>query len=185
MADAARIVEQLQGMLVPVATLNQDPANARKHGDKNLDAIKASLAKFGQRKPIVVQRDGMIVRAGNGTLAAAKALGWTEIAAVVLDDDDATARQFAIADNRTAELGEWNDDILTFELDQFPDLAADLSFGIDSLDDLEEEPHQMEVRPVDTIWIVTLCQDADAADKVSSFCKSLGLKVAVSEHRQQ
>ncbi len=59
------IAEPIRALAVPLATLNPDPANARKHGPKNLDAMKASLAKFGQRKPIVVQRDGMVVRAGN------------------------------------------------------------------------------------------------------------------------
>lgn len=61
-----------------VADLALDPANARKHSDKNLAAIKASLTRFGQQKPIVIDSSG-VVRAGNGTLAAAKALGWAEI----------------------------------------------------------------------------------------------------------
>ena len=76
-----QILDALRPLAVAVDGLHPDPANARTHDQRNLDAIKASLAKFGQRKPIVVQRQGMIVRAGNGTLAAAKALGWTEIAA--------------------------------------------------------------------------------------------------------
>jgi DNA modification methylase len=111
------IAQPLARFAIPIADLTPDPANARRHGEKNLDAIKASLASFGQRKPIVVQRDGMIVRAGNGTLAAAKALGWEEIAAVVIDDDNATASQFAIADNRTGELAEWDDETLGALLD--------------------------------------------------------------------
>lgn len=61
-----------------VAELASDPANVRKHNEKNLDAIKASLTRFGQQKPIVIDKSG-VVRAGNGTLAAAKALGWAEI----------------------------------------------------------------------------------------------------------
>ena len=118
-----RIADPLQALAVPIESLTPDPANARKHGTKNLDAIKASLAKFGQRKPIVVQREGMVVRAGNGTLEAAKALGWTEIAAVVLDDDNATASQFAIADNRTAELAEWDDPVLAALLEPMDDVT--------------------------------------------------------------
>lgn len=120
------IVEALRHLAVPIDSLHPDPANARKHGPRNIDAIKASLAKFGQRKPIVVQRDGMTVRAGNGTLEAAKALGWAEIAAIVVDDDDATAVQFAIADNRTAELAEWNADVLGTLLDQMGGDATEL-----------------------------------------------------------
>ena len=91
-----------------IADLSLDPDNARLHDKKNLDAIKASLEAFGQRKPIVVA-DGIVV-AGNGTLEAAQALGWTEIATVSADDLDADQRTaFAIADNRTAELAAWDD----------------------------------------------------------------------------
>ncbi len=83
----------------------------RKHGEKNLGAIKSSLLRFGQQKPIVVDAKG-IVRAGNGTLAALKALGWKEVRIVrsTLEGSEATA--YAIADNRTAELAEWDDDAL-------------------------------------------------------------------------
>lgn len=108
----ARIVEQLRALAVPIADLHPDPANARRHPERNLEAIKASLSMFGQRHPIIVQKQGMIVRAGNGRLAAAKALGWTEIAAIMVDDDNVTATQFAIADNRTAELAEWDNESL-------------------------------------------------------------------------
>jgi ParB-like chromosome segregation protein Spo0J len=84
-----------------------DPANARLHDSRNLAAIKASLEAFGQRKPIVVA--GGVVVAGNGTLEAARALGWESIATVSADDlDEAQRTAFAIADNRTAELADWD-----------------------------------------------------------------------------
>lgn len=63
---------------VPIASLAFDPANVRKHPEANLDAIRASLRRFGQQKPIVVGRDN-IVLAGNGLLAAARAEGWEAI----------------------------------------------------------------------------------------------------------
>ncbi len=127
------ITEQLQPLAISIDLLHPDPSNARRHGEKNIDAIKSSLSMFGQRKPIVVQRNGMIVRAGNGTLAAAKALGWKEIAAVVIDDDSATAVQFAIADNRTGELAEWDDETLATLLDGM-DEATRNSLAFDEKD---------------------------------------------------
>ena len=179
------ITEPLRSLAVAIDGLNFDPANARKHGDKNLDAIKSSLAKFGQRKPIVVQREGMIVRAGNGTLAAAKALGWKEIAAVILDDDNATAAQFAIADNRTAELAEWDNETLALLLDGW-DKETQEAVGFDK-DDIEAvlselEPDEIvedEVPepPVDPItkagnlWLLgdhrLLCGDSTKAEDVA------------------
>ncbi len=128
-----RIIDQLLPFVVPIVALNPDPANARRHPEKNIEALRSSLAVFGQRKPIVVQRTGMIVRAGNGTLAAAKALGWTEIAAVVVDDDNATAVQFAIADNRTGDLAEWDDGVLATLLDGMDDAARGV-LGFDGKD---------------------------------------------------
>jgi ParB-like chromosome segregation protein Spo0J len=93
---------------VPIDSIHADPANVRRHPERNLGAIKASLARFGQVKPIVVDAKG-IVRAGNGTLEAARALGWEKIAVVRTDLKGTEATAYAIADNRTAELAEWDD----------------------------------------------------------------------------
>ena len=101
---------------VLIADLVLDPANARKHDDKNLKAIAGSLEQFGQRKPIVVW--GKTVVAGNGTLVAAKGLGWVEIQ-VVYVPESWTADQvkaYALADNRSAELAEWDEQVLASQL---------------------------------------------------------------------
>ena len=133
----SNITEDLKHLAQGVSDLVLDPANARKHNKRNVEAIAASLTKFGQRKPIVVQKDGMVVRAGNGTLEAAKSLGWTHVAAVVLDDDNATASQFAIADNRTAELAEWDNETLASLLDGMDaDTRAVLAFSDDEIENL-------------------------------------------------
>ena len=68
------IIEPLIKLAIPLADLNIDPANVRTHDDKNIAAIRASLEKFGQRQPIVVQKQWMIVRTGNGRVLAARAM---------------------------------------------------------------------------------------------------------------
>lgn len=121
---------------VPVSDLVHDPMNARTHDEKNIDAIKRSLDSFGQRKPLVVARGNdneMVVIAGNGTLEAARSLGWSTIviAEVPADWDASKARAFALADNRSAELADWDDVALTsalFELDANGWDIADLGF---------------------------------------------------------
>jgi DNA modification methylase len=85
------------------------PGNPRR-GD--IEAVKRSLEAFGQRKPIVVRRSDNVVIAGNHTLQAAQALGWDEIAVVWVDDDEVTSKAFALADNRTAELGDYDEEAL-------------------------------------------------------------------------
>lgn len=93
--------------MVSVDLLLLDPQNVRKHNERNLDSIKSSLVRFGQQKPIIIDGDMKVV-AGNGTLQAAKSLGWDEIASVKTNLVGNEAIAFAIADNRTAELAEWN-----------------------------------------------------------------------------
>jgi ParB-like chromosome segregation protein Spo0J len=92
---------------LPIDQLFFDPANARKHGSRNLDAIKASLKKFGQQKPIVVDPNNTVL-AGNGTLRAAYELGWAHIQCVRSSLKAGEAMAYAVADNRTAELAEWD-----------------------------------------------------------------------------
>ena len=100
---------------VRIDSVLPDPANARRHPARNLDAIKGSLARFGQQKPIIVTRDN-VIRAGNGTWQAAKELGWTKIDVVRTDLQGSEATAFSIADNRTAELATWDPDMLEAEL---------------------------------------------------------------------
>ena len=108
--------------------LTFDSSNARKHSENNLSAIAESLKQFGQRKPIVVTSDNVVV-AGNGTLEAARFLGWPKID-VVRAPADWTADQvkaFALADNRTAELAEWNSEVLSEQLFELETSGFDIS----------------------------------------------------------
>lgn len=103
--------------IIKIANLVPDPNNARTHDDKNLKAIEGSLKEFGQRKPIVVTKDN-IIAAGNGTVQAAKRLGWLDIQAVRVpaDWDADRIKAFALADNRTAELAAWNPEVLSEQI---------------------------------------------------------------------
>jgi site-specific DNA-methyltransferase (adenine-specific) len=119
-----------------ILELTPDPNNARQHDDKNLKAIMGSLKEFGQRKPIVITEAGTIV-AGNGTVEAAKRLGWLDIEVVRVPSDwtDAQVKAFAIADNRTAELANWNQEVLTSQLLELEAEGWELAeFGFEALE---------------------------------------------------
>ena len=107
--DRARIAPALQALAVPIASIELHPRNSR-IGD--VEAVGASLQRFGQLKPIVVQSSTRFVVAGNHLVRAAQKLGWTEIAANVEAMDDATAVAYMLADNRTSDLGGYDDDLL-------------------------------------------------------------------------
>ena len=100
--------------IVPIDSIQPDPANVRTHSERNIAAITASLKRFGQQTPVVVDGNG-IVRKGNGTLQAAKLLGLTEVKIVRTNLTGSEATAYAIADNRTGdpEIGSgWDNDAL-------------------------------------------------------------------------
>lgn len=116
-----QIAPQLAALAVSIDSVEPHPRNPRR-GD--VSAIVASLTRFGQRKPIVVQASTRYVVAGNHLLAAALSLGWTEIAANVQEMDDTEATAFMLADNRTADLGGYDEALLAEILDELS--AVDL-----------------------------------------------------------
>jgi site-specific DNA-methyltransferase (adenine-specific) len=120
---------------ISIDSLTLDPHNARLHDGRNIKAIAGSLTQFGQRKPIVVSGNNVIV-AGNGTVAAAKSLGWSEVQ-IVRVPADWTAEQitaYALADNRTAELAEWDSKILADQLLELDAVGWDIAeFGFEQL----------------------------------------------------
>jgi ParB-like chromosome segregation protein Spo0J len=148
---------------IAISELRQDPANARRHPQRNIDAIMNSLARFGQQKPIVVDANN-VVRAGNGTLVAAKALGWTEVRVVrtALASVDATA--FGIADNRTSELAEWDNEVLAQLLREAE--LGDVGFNSTEIRDLtgHAAPAPPEPRWSEQFQVVVDCDD-EAAQK--------------------
>lgn len=170
---------------VPVAYLSQDPANARKHDEKNIKAIMGSLRRFGQQKPIVVDRSN-VVRAGNGTLEAACRLEWPTIEVVYTDLQSADAIAFAIADNRTTDLSEFDNEILKAQLEALDeelqacagydevDIAALASeYGDDDLSDIDEGDY------VEEHQVIVTCNSEDHMQAVYNKLKAEGFEVKI------
>ncbi len=136
---------------VSLASLHNDPANARAHDDANLEAIRASLERFGQAEPLVVQAASGRVIGGNGRLVAMKRLGWTECDVVELEVDNLQATALGIALNRTAELAEWDQPALAQLLVELRAEEALAGVGYEEADvdallaELEEQAHPGEV----------------------------------------
>ncbi len=133
MTNLDHIIPDLRSLAVPLDDLKLDAANART--GHALDRIAASLHRYGQRKPIVVNRsEGNKIEAGNGTWQAAKSLGWTHIAAVFVEDDPMTAVGYGIADNRLGDLSEWDAETLQALVDGLdPELNLPTGFDDDEL----------------------------------------------------
>lgn len=87
---------------ISIAELSEDPGNVRKHSSRNLEAVKASLRRFGQQLPLVIDGDN-VVRVGNCRLAAMRALGWETAKVVRTDLNGADLAAYSVADNRTGD----------------------------------------------------------------------------------
>ena len=108
-------------LMLPVKELRPYQKNARKHGEKDIAAIVASIEAFGFRDPIGVWGPQNIVVEGHGRLEAAKVLGMTEVPCIRLDDlTDEQRRAYGIAHNSTAELSSWDAEILPLEVEELP-----------------------------------------------------------------
>jgi site-specific DNA-methyltransferase (adenine-specific) len=136
------------------------------------------LQQFGQRKPIVVTSEGVVL-AGNGTLEAAKGLKWDyiDVSVVPWDWDEKTARSYALADNRTAELADWDEAVLTEQLLELHDQEVDIeALGFDMPQVIEAEPLNEDELPQEVepkvkhgdLWILgqhkMYCGDATEVD---------------------
>lgn len=151
MNELSYIHEGLRHLAVHIDELTPDPDNAKIHNEENETNVYNSLKNFGQRLPIVVQKQGMIVRAGNNRLKQTRKLGRSYIAAIVCDESDVEAMAYALVDNRSSEAGaSWNIEALTanmlrigtgledFEVPPFE--VTDLGWSADEVDALIDMP---------------------------------------------
>lgn len=116
---------------LPIKALKPYEKNTRKHQKKDVDNIARSIEKFGMNDPIGIWKDNIIVE-GHGRLLACKQLGMTDVPCVRLDHlTDEQRREYSIAHNATAELSEWDLDILTDELAELDFSGFDFDFGLE------------------------------------------------------
>lgn len=118
--------------------------NARKHQEADLSTIKASITEFGMSDPIGVWGKDNIIVEGHGRYLACKELGIAEVPVIHLDHlSDEQRRAYALAHNKTAEMSEWDFDLLGDELADIFDI--DMSyFGFEDVIEAEEEPEVQE-----------------------------------------
>lgn len=119
----------------------------------NIKAIAESLRANGQYKPIVVNKGTKTGRAnevlvGNHTLDAAESEGWENISAVVIDVTDDQARRIVLADNRTSDLGAYDDELLLELLLESDDLDG-TAFTAEDVEALEHLTYSHDDGPRD------------------------------------
>ena len=162
------------------------PNNPR-HNDHAVDAVAAFIQAFGFRQPIVVDEDSVIIVGATRFKAACK-LGLTEVPVhVAAGLTPAQRKAYRIADNKTAELADWNTDLLVQELADLQKMDFDtdlLGFSAEELsrlldnegagglsdpDDVPEPPDAPTTQAGD-LWLLgehrLLCGDASKPEDV-------------------
>ena len=158
------IAKDLEALAVPLEELKLQKDNARV-GD--VEAIKRSYERFGQRKPIVAHKKTKTILAGNHQYQAAKDLGWDKIAVVWVEDDPETARAFSIADNRIGQLGDWDLESLVAAFDELdPGDFEAIGFS-----DIEVEDFRALLDESKMEEIVVIRKDDPESDEPSTYKK--------------
>jgi DNA modification methylase len=105
--------------------------NPRTHSAKQIRQIANSIKTFGFVIPVITDSTNTVI-AGHGRLRAAQQLGMEAVPTIRLDHlSPEQARALVIADNRLAELAEWDEDLLALELQELA--ALDLHFDLEVL----------------------------------------------------
>jgi len=108
--------QKLSVQFIKTSSLKPYQRNARTHSKRQIRQIAESIRIFGFTNPVLVDRNNRII-AGHGRVEAARLLGMTEVPTICLEElSDEQIRAYVIADNRLAELAEWDKSILAIEL---------------------------------------------------------------------
>ena len=120
--------------------------NNPRNNDGAVEAVAESIKQFGFKVPIIIDKDGVII-AGHTRKKAAEMLGLKKVPCIVADDlTPEQIKAFRLADNKTAELAEWDFSKLETELAELDNIEFDMSaFGFDLSDfGFEEEKEVIE-----------------------------------------
>ena len=131
--DWREYLRQQEIKTVPIEDVKPYPNNPRDN-EKAVPAVAASIERFGFRNPILVDGDGVIIEGHTRRLAAIR-LGMKEVPVVYATDltpDEVKALR--VIDNKTAELAEWDEDVLAEEMVSLPDFDfGDFGFDVDDI----------------------------------------------------
>lgn len=122
---------------LPIKELKPYERNQRKHADYDVSQIMVSIQKYGFNDPIGIWSDKNIIVEGHGRLAAAKKLHMKEVPVIRLDHlTDEQRKEYAIIHNKTAELSEWDFDLLAEDIPTLDFSDFDIDWGLP--EDIEE-----------------------------------------------
>lgn len=127
--------------------------NAKEHSEKQIAQIAESIRQFGFNNPILIDENNEII-AGHGRMAAAKVLNLKSVPAIRLSHlSDAQKMAYRLADNKIAENGGWNIELLKLELEKIESNCENLDLSATGFDSIEldvmfnqDKPKEPDIR---------------------------------------
>ena len=117
-------VDPLKVELRPVTTLTPATRNARRHSDKQIEQVAASITHFGFTNPIIIESGGTIV-AGHARFEASKALGIVDVPTIQITHLTADElRAYRLADNKIATNADWDPEILRIKFEELVEIET-------------------------------------------------------------
>ena len=112
--------------------------NNPRNNENAVDKVASSIAEFGFKNPIIIDKNNVVIN-GHTRLLAAKKLELKEVPVIKADDlTEAQVKAFRITDNKTSEYAEWNEELLKIELEQLEEMNFDLECTGFDMDDIEK-----------------------------------------------
>jgi len=141
-------MSQLKIEYIDINDIKPYEKNPRKNEDA-IPYVMESIKQFGFKNPVILDKNNVIV-AGHTRIESAKRLGINEIPCIYADDlTDEQIKAFRLADNKVAEIAEWDIDLLDTELDDILNIdMSDFGFDLDLEDEEEKEIIEDEVPEV-------------------------------------
>lgn len=162
---------------MPIGEIKPYERNPRKNAAA-VDYVANSIKEFGFKQPIVVDADHVIV-VGHTRWLAAKKLKMKTVPVLVADDlTPEQAKAYRLADNKTNEFSDWDDDLLDLEMDDLSDIDMSL-FGFE-LDEDEPAAERKEAAYTESISVVIDCQDDEEAERIFNELTEEGYQCRIS-----
>lgn len=172
--------------------------NPRKN-DNAVDKVASSIKEFGFKNPIIIDKSNTIIN-GHTRYKAAKKLGLKEVPTISAEDlTEAQIKAFRIADNKTSEFAEWDEELLKIEFEELKEMGLDLDitgFGEKELDNLflqevEEVSEDFDEQLVETkckygdIWELEnhrlMCGDSFKEENIKKLCNNVKADLVIMD----
>lgn len=130
-----------------VNELKNNPKNPRLNDDA-VESVAKSIEKYGFRNPLIIDENN-IVWCGNTRLKAAKKLGLKEAPCICVKDlTEKQMAEYALLDNKTNEIADWDYEKLEEILPELDFGDFDFDWGIDKIE-IEQEEYNSEINEVE------------------------------------